>query len=141
MPRLNESKGDHGDQAFQTLPSAAIAFVDRAMILEAIRILLRNSIEAIGSGGTVVVSMQEVEADEGQGQWQIHVADSGPGLSPEASRHAFDPFYSGREAGRGLGLGLCRAYRVAQLHDATIRLSGGLAGCVATIGIPQKRDC
>ncbi|WP_372895926.1 PAS domain-containing sensor histidine kinase [Stieleria sp.] len=121
----------------ETLPEPAMVSVDRSMILEAIRILLRNSIEAIGSGGTVVLSMERVDDPSRDPQWLIHVADSGPGLSVEASKHAFDPFYSGREAGRGLGLGLCRAYRVAQLHDATIRLSGGLAGCVATIAIPD----
>ena len=121
----------------EMLDEPAEAFVDRAMMLEAIRILVRNSIEAIGRGGTVVVSMERVQDESGDSQWLIHVADSGPGLSIEASRHAFDPFYSGREAGRGLGLGLCRAYRVAKLHDATVRLSGGLAGCVATIAIPR----
>ncbi|MCA9138000.1 MAG: HAMP domain-containing histidine kinase [Planctomycetales bacterium] len=121
----------------ETIESPAVAVVDRLMMLEAIRVLLRNSIEAIGSGGTVVVSTDEVTDDSGPSRWLIHVADSGPGLSVQDSRHAFDPFYSGREAGRGLGLGLCRAYRVAKLHDATIRLSGGLAGCVATISIPR----
>ena len=121
----------------ESLDSPAMAQVDRSMILEAIRILVRNSIEAIGFGGTVVISLESVTDELGDPQWLIHIADSGPGLSAEASKHAFDPFYCGREAGRGLGLGLCRAYRVAKLHDATIRLSGGLAGCVATIGIPQ----
>lgn len=122
----------------KALPEPAIADVDRKMMLEAIRILVRNSIEAIGCGGTVVVSMEVAGDADGQSRWLVHVADSGPGLSPEASKHAFDPFYSGREAGRGLGLGLCRAYRVAKLHDSTVRLSGGLAGCVATISIPQR---
>lgn len=116
--------------------ASATVRVDRLMVLEAVRVLVRNSIEAIGLGGTVVLSLEEHFSSEGQRRWLIHVADSGPGLSPEASRHAFDPFFSGREAGRGLGLGLCRAYRVAKLHDATIRISGGLAGCVATLALP-----
>ncbi len=116
--------------------AAALVRVDRLMMLEAIRVLVRNSIEAIGQGGTVVVSLEQQSEPGGKRHWLIHVADSGPGLSLEASRHAFDPFYSGREAGRGLGLGLCRAYRVAKLHDATIRISDGLSGCVATLAIP-----
>ncbi|WP_068258078.1 sensor histidine kinase [Rubripirellula obstinata] len=102
--------------------------VDEGMLSEAVRVLIRNAIEAIGCQGTVVVSLVE------QGSMtQIHVADSGPGLSAEAREHAFDPYFSGREAGRGLGLGLCRAYRIAQLHHAEISLAGGPAGCVATI--------
>lgn len=116
--------------------SAASVRADRTMVLEAVRGLVRNSIEAIGMGGTVVISLEDATDTEGGRFWSLHVADSGPGLSKEASEHAFDPFYSGREAGRGLGLGLCRAYRVAKLHQATIRVSGGLAGCVATLTLP-----
>lgn len=102
--------------------------VDAPMLTEAIRILIRNAIEAIGCQGTIVVSLVHQDSST-----QIHVADSGPGLSAEAREHAFDPYFSGREAGRGLGLGLCRAYRIAQLHHAEITLAGGPAGCVATI--------
>jgi signal transduction histidine kinase len=105
-----------------------IALIDRDMIAEALRALIRNSIEAIGCQGTIVVSLVRDPQ-----QLMIHVADSGPGLSNYARQHAFDPYFSGREAGRGLGLGLCRAYRVAKLHHGDITLAGGPAGCVATI--------
>jgi signal transduction histidine kinase len=101
---------------------------DPEMMREAVGALIRNAMEAIGSQGTIVVSLEP--HDQG---WQIHVADSGPGLSQQAREHAFDPYYSGREAGRGLGLGLCRVYRVVQLHHGELSLAGGPAGCVATI--------
>lgn len=104
--------------------------VDADMIGEALRVLIRNAVEAIGCQGTIVVSI----AGNGDAT-KIHIADSGPGLSEVARQHAFDPYYSGREAGRGLGLGLCRAYRIAQLHNAEITLAGGPAGCVATISL------
>ncbi len=101
---------------------------DPVMIGEAIRALIRNAIDAIGCEGTIVVSL--VSQDE---CWLIHIADSGPGLSQLARQHAFDPYFSGREAGRGLGLGLCRAYRIAKLHSGEVTLAGGPTGCVATI--------
>ncbi len=116
------------------LPSEATqAYVDDTMIGEAIRALVRNAIEAIGCEGTIVTSI--VDSDT---SWQIHVADSGPGISEEARRHAFDPYYSGREAGRGLGLGLCRAYRIARLHHGDISLTSGPAGCVVTLSLPKN---
>ncbi len=102
--------------------------VDEKMIAEAVRALLRNAIDAIGCQGTIVASVV-LEF----GRVMIHVADSGPGLSDEAREHAFDPYFSGREAGRGLGLGLCRVYRIAKLHGGDVTLAGGPAGCVATI--------
>jgi len=105
---------------------------DGEMIGEAVRVLIRNAVEAIGCQGTIIVSIV------GNGdQVKIHIADSGPGLSDKARRHAFDPYFSGREAGRGLGLGLCRAYRIARLHNAEISLTGGPAGCVATIALTK----
>jgi signal transduction histidine kinase len=104
------------------------AVVDKKMIGEAVRALIRNAIDAIGCQGTIVVSLVP-DSD----RLLIHVADSGPGLSDTARKHAFDPYFSGREAGRGLGLGLCRAYRIAKLHFGDIKLAGGPTGCVATI--------
>jgi signal transduction histidine kinase len=108
--------------------------VDMQMIGEAVRALLRNAIDAIGCQGTIVLSL--VPEDD---QVVIHVADSGPGLSERARHHAFDPYFSGREAGRGLGLGLCRVYRIARLHDGEITLAGGPAGCVATLRLPRQK--
>ena len=106
---------------------------DRRMIGEAVGVLLRNAIDAVGSSGTVIVRV-DATADEAR----VQVADSGPGLSEEARRHAFDPYFSGREAGRGLGLGLCRAYRIACLHDAELSLSGTPVGCAATLVLPRR---
>jgi len=109
-------------------PEPTTVSVDPDMIGEAIRVLIRNAVEAIGCQGTIVVSV----ASNGN-LIKLHVADSGPGLSESARQHAFDPYFSGREAGRGLGLGLCRAYRIARLHHSDITLAGGPAGCVATM--------
>ncbi|WP_419194645.1 sensor histidine kinase [Novipirellula herctigrandis] len=112
----------------QTSREPVTVDADSEMIGEALRVLLRNSIDAIGNDGTIVASV--VRDDD---RVMIHVADSGPGLSRQARQHAFDPYFSGREAGRGLGLGLCRAYRIAKMHHAEITLAGGPVGCVATI--------
>lgn len=104
------------------------ALVDDRMIGEAVRALVRNAIDAVECQGTIVVSIVRES-----GRLMIHVADSGPGLSDHARKHAFDPYFSGREAGRGLGMGLCRAYRIARLHLGDVTLAGGPIGCVATI--------
>ena len=110
--------------------------VDGTMIMEAIRVLIRNAIDAIGCQGTIILSLQCDPENI-----TIVVADSGPGLSANAQKHAFDPYFSGREAGRGLGLGLCRAYRIAKLHEGDISLESGPSGCVATLAIPVKPMC
>lgn len=104
---------------------------DAEMIGEAVAVLVRNSIEAIGVDGAVQV---HVTPNRSEGAaCRIRVCDSGPGLTQDQAAKAFDPYYSGREAGRGLGLGLCRAQRIMQLHGGSIALEPALAGCVATI--------
>jgi two-component system NtrC family sensor kinase len=49
------------------------------------------------------------------------IEDSGPGLTAEAAEHAFDPFYCGRTAGRGRGLGLATAWRLARQNGGDLR--------------------
>ena len=107
------------------------ATVDGDMIGEALRALIRNSIEAIGCQGTIVVSLVQHP-----GQHMIHVADSGPGLSDKARQHAFDPYFSGREAGRGLGFGLCKAWRIAGLHAGRLDSVATHTGAEFVLSLP-----
>lgn len=115
------------------LPEDWLADGDPEMIGEAILALVRNAIDAIGSDGCIEVRLDSPKNGGGNHRTTIQVCDSGPGLSAEQASKAFDPYYSGREAGRGLGLGLCRAQRILQLHDGTVEIHPALAGCVATI--------
>jgi signal transduction histidine kinase len=50
----------------------------------------------------------------------FEVIDDGIGVSESARAHLFDPFYSSREAGRGLGFGLSKAWRIAELHGGSL---------------------
>ena len=53
---------------------------------------------------------------------EVAVEDNGPGPEPAQRPHLFDPFYSGRTAGRGRGLGLSIAWRLAHLQGGDVRL-------------------
>jgi signal transduction histidine kinase len=82
--------------------------------------LVRNSIEAIrssGSQGTITVTLR----DDVAGCVELSVSDDGPGIgADEIRRNLFNPFYSGRAAGRGLGFGLCLAWQIVRLHDGLL---------------------
>ncbi len=68
---------------------------------------------------------------------QISVADTGPGIATEVRQHLFDPFYSGREAGRGLGFGLSKCWRIVRLHGGQVDVScPDSGGAVFTITLP-----
>lgn len=112
--------------------TSLVASVDGSMVGEAIGALLRNSIEAISDCGRIQVSITRAKESVA-----IEVADSGPGLSEKAKEHAFDPYFSGREAGRGLGLGLCRVARIAELHDGTVEIRSNIVGCIVKMLLPH----
>ena len=50
------------------------------------------------------------------------VTDDGPGMDSATLRRVFDPFFSGREAGRGAGLGLSKAWRFLEANGGTIEI-------------------
>ena len=101
------------------------------------RAVLLNALEAIGSGGHVDVTTRPSEQNGRPAAAQIVVTDDGPGIEPEVRRHLFDPFYSGREAGRGLGFGLSKCWRIVTNHGGRIDVdSAPGSGATFTISLP-----
>ncbi len=96
--------------------------------------LLRNAVEACGAGGEIAL---ECELDAAS--VNIVVADNGPGIAPDVQARLFEPFFTTRAQGNGLGLAVVQA--VAQAH-------GGHAWCKsqpgqgATFGmrLPRARE-
>ena len=69
---------------------------------------------------------------------EVLVADDGPGIKPEERRHLFDPFYSARQAGRGLGFGLSKAWRIVTGHGGSIEVESEPGeGAVFVIKLPR----
>lgn len=82
--------------------------IDPDPLRHAVDALVRNAVEAGSPGATVRLSIRT-----GDRQLTLQVSDDGPGLDPRAAAHLLDPFFCGRQAGRGLGLGLPRVARWA----------------------------
>ena len=104
---------------YSPLPAPLSVVVDRSQAEEAVRVVLVNAIEAAAAGGRVVVRVSRVTGD-GRGSCEVSVEDNGPGMPLEQVKRAFDPFYSGREAGRGAGMGLPKAWRLIESSDGTV---------------------
>lgn len=98
-------------------------------------VLVRNALEATPNGGEVRVTG---DARDGRLEWSV--ADTGRGIAdPEADR-LFDPFYCGRQAGRGLGLGLPRAARFIDQCGGTLRWrSHPGQGTTFHVSLPAER--
>jgi two-component system NtrC family sensor kinase len=108
----------HRQVTVETEPLTAPLWIDAdpKHLNIALTALIRNGVEAAPVGGWVRVRT----AFPGE-RLEVIVDDSGPGPDPQSRHHLFDPFYSGRTAGRGRGLGLPAAWRLAQEHGGTVR--------------------
>jgi signal transduction histidine kinase len=92
--------------------------------------LLINAIEAMPGGGWL-----NIEARLADGQVEVTVADSGPGLSPDVLTKVFQPFNTTKEGGTGLGLSV--SHSIIEQHGGTMlaeNAPGG--GAVFTIALP-----
>jgi signal transduction histidine kinase len=109
---------------------------DPTQLNVALRALCRNSLEAIGHDGRV-----EIELDETAQEAILRVRDNGPGISEMARRHLFDPYYSERQAGRGLGLGLSKCWRIVVTnHHGSIAVeSQPRSETIFTLAVPKQQ--
>lgn len=108
-------------------------FVDRGQIEDSLRGIVSNAIEAILHGGTV--SVEATRSD--QGSCLLTVRDNGIGMDRETMTRMFDPFFSGREAGRGIGLGLSKAFRLIDGNGGSISIESRLQrGTTVTVRLP-----
>jgi signal transduction histidine kinase len=103
---------------------------DRAKVQQVVLNLLRNAIEAVGEDGEVFV---DVEYDGNGGL--VRVRDTGPGIAEEAMGHIFEPFFSTKAKGTGLGMAICHSL-VAQ-HGGTIRVESDAGGATFAVTFPR----
>ena len=118
---LNKSAADAGVEIhFATTADVIEIVADRTQISTLIAKLVRNAIESLRGAdqdGIVSVTLR----DDLPNTIELSVIDDGPGVvSDEVRRHLFNPFYSGRSAGRGLGFGLCLAWQIVRMHGGMI---------------------
>ncbi|HEY1501028.1 MAG TPA: CHASE3 domain-containing protein [Acidobacteriaceae bacterium] len=104
--------------------------------------LIVNAIEAAGPKGRVQIRMQRAESGELQGAGaMIEVADSGPGIAPEAAKKLFQPFFTTKGA-EGTGLGLWVSMGIVQKHGGAISLvensSQELSGACIRVFLPAR---
>lgn len=102
---------------YRAWPRPLEVHFDPAHGVEVIRLLLINAVEAGAAGGRVTLS-SGVE----DGRVVLTIDDDGSGLRGETLRKAFDPFFSGREAGRGIGMGLPKAWRLLDIGGGDVRV-------------------
>lgn len=125
VSKLAAALADSGCSADINAPPAIIGCVDPAQFGIVIVELLRNAQQALQPGGGVI--QLRLASDEGRNV-VLEIIDHGQGFSDLERRHAFDPFFSGRQAGRGLGFGLCKIWQIVRQHGGEIVIDSPESG-------------
>jgi len=107
---------------------------DPGKIQQVIMNLIQNGMEAMPDGGQIRIGVRYV-ADEGQ--VEITVSDTGIGIPENYLHHIFEPFYSSKDNGQSIGIGLFVVYGVVEQHHGTITVDSREGeGTTFTIRLP-----
>jgi two-component system sensor histidine kinase RegB len=109
-------------------------FVPLTGMSHALRGIVRNALDASSFGEPV-----ELTATADADSVAFMVRDRGPGMSPEILQRAGDPFFTTKEPGQGMGLGLFLARNVIERIGGELRLAStpGM-GTTVTVRVPQR---
>lgn len=94
-------------------------FGDESQLSNLVAHLVRNAAQAVlGIQGEpdVQVTIRQDQDDA----VILTVSDNGDAIPDAIRKHMFDPFFSGRQAGRGLGFGLCHCWQIARMHNGVL---------------------
>jgi PAS domain S-box-containing protein len=93
-----------------SLPQVA---VDETQLIQVLMNIILNAADAMSNGGTLDITAKELD-----GEVEISVADSGPGIPAEHMEKIFDPFFTTKEKGTGLGLAV--SYDIIKSYQGDI---------------------
>ena len=111
--------------------------VDRVLLARAITNMMENALHAMPGGGTLTIKAEVAPALSGvEGSTiRLSVADTGSGMDPEALRRIFEPYFSTKATGTGLGLTIAK--RNVELQGGTIHVHSELGkGTTVVIELP-----
>jgi signal transduction histidine kinase len=91
--------------------------MDRQRLVQVFQNLIENAIQHSLSGGCIVVEATEVPLD-GRDWISYAIKDSGPGFNPEDLPRVFEPFFTRRRGGTGLGMSIVQ--RIVEEHGGSI---------------------
>jgi signal transduction histidine kinase len=112
------------------VPTRLIAKVDAPKLHQVALNLVRNAIDAVGPGGHVAV-----ELTGGDGRFDLRVQDDGDGIPDEIRARIYEPFFSTKEGGTGLGMSI--VHSLVLLHGGSIALTSGAGGTCFDVTIPR----
>lgn len=114
-------------------PNPFSVHVDKAQMEQVLQNLFANAIDAMVSGGAIRVEASRLPEHD-----QIIVSDGGPGIPEELRRKVFEPLFTDKDQGAGMGLSICR--QIIERHGGTIEARDGNPGAALCIRLPRETN-
>ena len=112
-------------------PEPFLCHADAAQLRQVLTNLLTNAVQALEGTGEIVISGQRDET------WDIiTVQDDGLGVPPDVRDRLFEPLFSTKTKGTGLGLTICR--QIVEKHGGTLTLGESTCGAAFRITLPRQ---
>src|SRR5437773_2573046 len=126
----SRARGKEVQLAMHEAPTDVGVKADPLLMREVMTNLLNNAIDAVSHGGRVDISTGR----RNNGWPYVSVADNGPGISDDHRHHLFEPHFTTKEGGTGLGLFM--SYGIVREHQGQLTYEGGRRGAVFTVSLP-----
>jgi signal transduction histidine kinase len=139
-------RGSHVKIDFSISNDLRSAEVDTGQISQVIHNLVINALQAMHDGGTIRISAENISIASSDGlpvsdgeYLRIRVSDTGPGIPPEHINRIFDPYFTTKMSGNGLGLAIC--YSIIKNHNGYIDIESEQGhGATFTIYLPSVSE-
>ena len=116
----------HGDGG------AMPAEIDAGKVHQIVQNLVRNAIEAAPPGGHVKVALATTLTD-----LMMAVSDDGPGIAPEIVARIYEPFFSTKEGGTGMGMAI--VHSLVTQHGGVIDIASRAGATTITVALPRRQ--
>jgi two-component system sensor histidine kinase RegB len=117
------------------------AMLPKQALSQAIRNLLQNGLDASEPQQKVTLSSNIHMSKQDQRSWELEIEDSGSGLSDDVLRRIGEPFFTTKEVGKGMGMGVFLTRNVIQGLGGSIQFSRRLpTGTLCSVSIPIQSE-
>jgi len=131
-------RGSNAKLQFDIDPTLWLVAADKGQLSQVISNLVINAQQAMPDGGIITINAENIEGPGGK-KVQITVKDQGVGIAPQYLDKVFDPYFSTKQQGSGLGLASC--YSIINKHNGTIVAESELnRGTIFMIILPAVEE-
>ncbi len=116
-PMLRQALGPASTLVVEPSPAPASVFADRSQIEQVLLNLALNARDAMPSGGTLTVRVEQATAGTGV---RLMLADTGTGMSALVRNRVLEPFFTTKPTGQGTGLGLSVVHGIVTQSGGTL---------------------